>query len=381
MTRSWMFLLTCGAVPCYMMGQCGIGGGISPFVPVEIQASAIGQKGLGGSGFGMSASCPGEPNAHVKVKFDPTIGTRDAGLIISPSSGITPFVIQVGVDPKRVANSFPGSVTVSIGFTTVDQNPPATTQVAVRVSLTTPDLPVIQSIVNAASFAPMVTPGAVVLVRGMSLGPNISATLEQTGLYPTTLGNTTVAFNGILAPILSSGPTAIKAVVPYAIAGQQSAQVIVTHYPGSTAEQVSSPFSVPVAETSLGIFTRIQHSGFPIEIQNCDANGCSTNSAENPAPPGSIITLFATGVAPWAGPNVDGSVAILPQLYDLSKVSLTVSGQPSQILYAGVAPYQVWGMFQVNARIPEAAGSGPQPAVLTVGGANNALQEATVAVQ
>ena len=146
-------------------------------------------------------------------------------------------------------------------------------------------------------------------------------------------------------------------------------------------EQVSPAFSVPVVDTSLGVFTRIQASGFPIEIQNCDANGCSPNSAENPAPPGSIITLFATGVAPWTGPNIDGLVAILPQFYDLAKVSLTIGGQPAEILYAGVAPYQVWGMFQVNARIPQGIGSGPQPLVLTVGQANNASQQAIVAVQ
>jgi len=175
-------------------------------------------------------------------------------------------------------------------------------------------------------------------------------------------------------------------VAPYGIAGQAAAQVVVTHYPQSTVEQVSALFSVPVTDTSLGIFTRTQTSGIPVEIQNCDAEGCSPNSAENPAPPGSIITLFATGVAPWAGayagPGVDGSVAIVPQLYAYwSTLSLTIGGQPAQILYAGTAPYQVWGVFQVNARVPQGVASGPQPVVLTVGQASNASQQATVAVQ
>ncbi len=263
----------------------------------------------------------------------------------------------------------------------MDQTPPATTTVTVRVNLTTPDPPVIRSVLNAASFAPVVTPGAVVLIRGTSLGPNMSATLDQTGLYPTTLGNTTVTFNGIPAPLLSSSPTVIKAVAPYAITGQAAAQVVVTHYPQSTVEQVSEAFSVPVADTSLGIFSRTQTGDCQNDIQNCDANGCSPNSAENAAPPGSIIVFFATGVAPWAGPGVDGSVAVAPRLYFGNPLSLTIGGQPAQILYAGVAPYQVWGVFQVNARVPQGIGSGPQPVVLTVGQASNASQQATVAVQ
>jgi len=375
MMRSWMILSVYCAVPCSVLAQCGIGPSVLRF---DILASAIGQKGYGGTVTGMSASCPGEPNAHVKFKLD-TTGRPDSGLIVSPSSGTTPLEIQVGVDPNRVVNWFPDQVNTRLFFTTVDQTPPSTPIVSFRVTLTAPDPPVIRSVVNAASLVPVVTPGAVVLIRGASLGPITSATLDQTGLYPTTLGNTTVTFNGIPAPLLSSSPKVIKAVAPYGIAGQAAAQVVVTHYPQSTVAQVSAPLSVPVADTSLGIFNRMQTGDCQNQILNCDANGCSPNSAENPAPPGSIIVFFATGVAPWVGPGVDGSVAIVPQLY--SGAGLTIGGQPAQILYAGVAPYQVWGMFQVNARVPQGIGSGPQPLVLTIGQNDNSQQQVTVAVQ
>jgi len=334
--------------------------------------------GYGGMAIGMSASCPGEPSARVKFKLD-TTGRPDSGLIVSPSSGTTPVQVDVGVDPNRVGNWFPGQFNSFLFFTTVDQTPPATTSLTVRVTITKPDSPVIGSVVNAASVAPVVTPGAVVLIRGTSLGPNMSASLDQTGLYPTTLGNTTVTFNGMPAPLLSSSPTVIKAVAPYGITGQAAAQVVVTHYPKSSVEQLSAPFSVPVVDTSLGIFSRAQTGDCQNQILNCDANGCSPNSAENPAPPGSIIVFWATGVAPWVGPGVDGSVAIVPRLY--IGAELTIGGQPAQILYAGVAPYQVWGVFQVNARVPQGIGSGPQPVVLTIGSNNNSQQQVTVAVQ
>jgi len=380
MIRSWMILFLLCAVRCPALGQCSLGA--SPG-RVEIVASPIGQKGLGGAVFAMGASCgPGQPSANVKFHLDTSVGaTANSGLIVSPSSGTTPLEIHVGVDPNRVGNSFPGSGPRLLYFTTVDQTPPAITLVTVTVTLTTPDPPVIQSVVNAASLAPVVTPGAVVLIRGSSLGPNMSAALDLTGLYRTTLGNTIVTFNGIPAPILSLGPTAIKAVAPYGIGGQAAAQVILTHYAKSSVAQVSEAFSVPVADTSLGIFSRTPSGSGQADIQNCDRNGCTPNSVDNPAPPGSIIVFFATGVAPWVGPGVDGSVAIVPRLYPPPGVGLSIGGQLTQILYAGVAPYQVWGMFQVNARIPENIGSGPQPVVLTVGQASNTSQQATVAVQ
>ena len=47
-------------------------------------------------------------------------------------------------------------------------------------------------------------------------------------------------------------------------------------------------------------------------------------------------------------------------------VSLTIGGRPATIQYAGGAPYQVMGMFQVNAKVPDGIGSGPQPVVVTV---------------
>ncbi len=234
--------------------------------------------------------------------------------------------------------------------------------------------------VNAASLAPVVSPGAVVLIRGASLGPNMAATLDQTGIFPTTLGNTTVTFNGIPASLLSSSPGIIRAVAPYGLSGQTAAQVIVTHYPSSPVEQVSAAFSVPVADTALGIFSKTPSGSGQADILNCDATGCASNSVDNPAAPGSIVVFFATGMAPWAGPGIDGSIAILPR-HSGNLASLTIGGQPAQILYAGVAPYQVWGVFQVNALVPKGIASGPQAVVLTVGQASNASQQTTLAVQ
>jgi uncharacterized protein (TIGR03437 family) len=79
----------------------------------------------------------------------------------------------------------------------------------------------------------------------------------------------------------------------------------------------------------------------------------------------------------------DGEVDNLGAPYPVftAPVSLTIGGQPAQILYAGQAPDLVVGILQVNAVIPLNISSGPQPVVLTVGSSNNATQGITVAVQ
>lgn len=81
------------------------------------------------------------------------------------------------------------------------------------------------------------------------------------------------------------------------------------------------------------------------------------------------------------GDTLDGSVSIYAQLLPLSEVSLTIGGLPVTLLYAGVAPYQVWGVLQVNALLPAGIGSGPQPVVLTIGQKTTASQQAMIYVQ
>jgi uncharacterized protein (TIGR03437 family) len=113
------------------------------------------------------------------------------------------------------------------------------------------------------------------------------------------------------------------------------------------------------------------------------------NSVSNPAPQGSAITLFATGAGLWNASFPDGSL-VLGDVYQTvtfqppspaGGVSLTIGGQPAKLLYAAIAPGQVWGFLQINAIIPTGIGSGPQPVVLKIGDNDNSQQKVTVAVQ
>ena len=145
---------------------------------------------------------------------------------------------------------------------------------------------------------------------------------------------------------------------------------------------------MPEVDNSLALFATAQNGTGQPGILNCGAQGCSANTAEEPAAPGSIVVMFANSGGIWnnvpqasPGDTLDGSVSIYAQLLPLSEVSLTIGGLPVTLLYAGVAPYQVWGVLQVNALLPAGIGSGPQPVVLTIGQKTTASQQAMIYVQ
>lgn len=385
--RGCLLLCLLSGVPPVLHAQCKLA--LYYAKPAHVTVSPIGLHGTGGvlslgpdgsQGIAIQVTgwCGSDTNAQVKFELDPSIGPGN-GLIVSPSSGTTPLTVAVGADLRTAANRPPGTALVALGFTTVYQDPPVTTTALIRI-VTLASGPVqIRSVGNAASGEPLVTPGAVVAVRGVNIGPNQVAALDKTGVYPKQLGSTTVTFNGIEAPLLSSSATTVFAVAPYALAGQSEAEVVVRHYPGSDAELVSEPFLVPVVEASLGIFTNAKTGDWRNQVLNCDNEGCSPNSEDNPAPPGSIILFYATGMPSWDGPGVDGAVPMTVRRY--SPVGLTVGGEPAQVLYAGSAKYQVFGILEVKARIPEGIGSGPQPIVLTLGEHSTANQSVTVEVK
>jgi uncharacterized protein (TIGR03437 family) len=241
---------------------------------------------------------------------------------------------------------------------------------------------VVTSVVNSASLQPSISPGALVSIFGANLGtPPIYGHFDDSGLYPTALGNTTVTFNGTAAPLLYVSTGQINAVVPYEVAGQKTVSVVVTH------DSVASPaFSMPLTPTSPAIFTVTQNGMGEGAILNDNPNVNPTpNSAENPAAKGIPISMYVTGGGVLSQTVQDGSIPLIifdPPYFNITApVSVKIGGQPAQVIYAGAIPYEVAGMLQVNAIVPSNIGSGPQPVVLTIGDNNNAAQQVTVAVK
>ncbi|MBZ5724783.1 MAG: hypothetical protein LAP87_07275 [Acidobacteriia bacterium] len=105
----------------------------------------------------------------------------------------------------------------------------------------------------------------------------------------------------------------------------------------------------------------------------------SVNGPGNPAPRSSIIQIFATGVnVPGA---VTGAITGGASQYAAAPVRVTLDGVDAFLPYAGPAPGEVAGLFQVNAVVPAGVTPGPAvPLVFSIG-AVHSQSGATVAVR
>ena len=224
-------------------------------------------------------------------------------------------------------------------------------------SVLPPD-PIVQpptiSVVNAmSSQGGAVAPGEIVTIFGSGLGPvaGVPGTLDAAGLLSNLLAGVEVRFDGVAAPLFYVQYEQINAQVPYTVAGRDATHVEVRQQ-GKTVASIDLP--VVAAAPAL----------LPV-IVNQDG---SLNSDTAPAPPGTVLTLYATGEGLTNGPNVSGKPAGAEYTCPLLPVELKISGISSELLFACSAPGLV-GAMQINARVPGGfVPSGKSEAELRVGG-------------
>jgi uncharacterized protein (TIGR03437 family) len=175
----------------------------------------------------------------------------------------------------------------------------------------------VASAVNDATLAPgPVAPGMLVL-------------LLNTGLVPTQIADTQILFgptpgSGSAGQILSADSNGVLVVAPQAIAGLGSLTISVLYQGVSIA-------SIPVTEADSAPTLFASSSG-QAAADNQDE---SINSQSNPAPRGSIISLYGTGLG----------------LAGVGTTTVTVEGYSATVLYAGpVSAYP--GLFQINLQVP-----------------------------
>lgn len=97
---------------------------------------------------------------------------------------------------------------------------------------------------------------------------------------------------------------------------------------------------------------------------------------------GGVLKSSNGGTLPLAPQT--GSVTLgeqQPTYAPIVPVSVTIGGQAAQINYVRCAPYEIVGMLQINAVVPQGIGSGAQPVVLKIGNNDNSAQQVTVAVK
>ena len=178
------------------------------------------------------------------------------------------------------------------------------------------------AVVNAATFTPQLSPGALASVFGSGLA----------------IGGreTQVSIDGESATVLLAAPFQVNFQIPPGLA------------PGEHTLRIESPFGAAERTISLdavspGIFT-IGGGRGAIVNQNGTVNG-----ATNPARRGEVISVYGTG---FGALRTQGALQVT-----VTPVSGSVEGQPLVTQYAGAAP-GFPGLYQINFSLPTAVAPG-----------------------
>ncbi len=215
---------------------------------------------------------------------------------------------------------------------------------------------------NAATYTgSLVAPGMMVSLFGNGLGPQQGIQTQATlrSPFPTQAGNVEVTFDGKPAPLVWVQDAQINAVAPWSLTPGRTTQVCVSYQDVKT-----NCLTVPVARTSPGVFTR---DGVHAAAMNQDG---TINSADHPAPVGSIISVWATGLGPIDPAQGDGTLVGFPLPTNTAQaavqailVTIGLFGDggttitPFVVTYAGPAPYLVAGTSQINFQVVQYTGT------------------------
>ncbi len=241
----------------------------------------------------------------------------------------------------------------------------------------TPTLPS-NSVVNGASFRPAtdpngaIAPGAIVAIFGTDLASD--TVLAEDVPLPTTLGNTSVTFNDIPAPLFFVSGTQINTQVPFELmagAGTVTVQV-------KRGSETSEAQPIGLAAVSPGVFTLNQQGTGDGAILHAD--NFQPVSDSDPAQPGEFILIFCTGLGPVQPEVPSGDVA--PSSEPLARTvtlpMVNIAGIAADVAFSGLAPGFV-GLYQMNVQVPGGVPSGTQEVEIIIN--NVPGNTITIAVQ
>lgn len=212
-------------------------------------------------------------------------------------------------------------------------------------------------IVNAANSAPFtnpVGPNELVTLYGSGMAPD--GVVNAPGLpLPAILGGVQVYVNGAPAPLLYVSPTVIEVLSPsnwYPNDGW--GYVTFQIYNNGT---YSNAVRVFAQNNAPGVFNLTGSATGAGAVRHALDNSLVTTA--NPAHPGEIVSIFATGLGITANQPADGAAGIFSPL--MSAWRVYIGGvqcnplEPSN--YAGLAPGFA-GLYQINVTVPSGTGFG-----------------------
>lgn len=219
------------------------------------------------------------------------------------------------------------------------------------------------STVNAASFAPGLSPGALVSVFGSYLSFNEAGAPALP--LPPSLGGTQVTLNGRRVPLLFVSRSQINTQLPFdVVPGPATLRV--------TTANGFAETTVEIRPAAPGIFMA---GSEPAVLHQ---NGRLV-TASSPAVPGEFVSIYMTGLGAVVGTIGPGEAApTSPPAPCRATVRVSLAGVEVIPTFAGLAPGFA-GLYQVDIQVPSSIRAGLWPLKVIVSGADS--NQAQISIQ
>jgi len=236
----------------------------------------------------------------------------------------------------------------------------------------------VRNVVNAANGqnGGTISPRQLIRVYGTGLGPAggqgfvLDGSLRATGQaapYPAlTLGNFsgTIEFNavtGTVLPVLYSDDTQAVYQGP---TGLPASRTYMLYYSWQGLQVIHSD-PVRVVDTTPALYGAASVGDAYVALAEQE-NGSRVDEA-NPARPGAVVTLIATGLGSMTNNLSTGEFCGTTPVATTAAAAVTIGGEPAEVQFAGCYPGTVAGTYQIRVTVPEGLEGGMQAITLSVG--------------
>lgn len=240
----------------------------------------------------------------------------------------------------------------------------------------TPRRASIRSVVNAASYSPeAVSLNSMITIFGLGFTePGLQRAAGRgdlrEGKFPLTLACIGVEVAGRRAPVTFVKTDQINAQAP-TLDVNAPVEVRVVMNPGFPNEIRSDPATVRMQPVAPAFFLfpgsrsiAAQHADYSLLAEPTVVPGAT------PARPGEAVILYGTGFGLSEPVYQAGEIAARPAPLR-ETLTVTIGGitlRADEILYAGLSPGSISGLYQFNLRIPDAVPEGDVPVEIRVRG-------------
>ena len=205
---------------------------------------------------------------------------------------------------------------------------------------------------EALTAAPEITPGGVVSAADFVSAPSGGGLFSVFGKnfgYRSIAASSlpldrlveglSLTINGVATPIVFASPTQINAQIPWMVSGAATIQV---NFGG--VESVPVNFQAP--QSSPAAFVTPERRAIVVNQSG------TINSPALPAPRGSVLVFYATGLGPVSSRPADGAASGRSPLSATTLPTVVRFGNsPGTVLFSGLTPDFV-GLWQVNVLVP-----------------------------